>query len=310
MKAVSILYFLTVASAMSIQPRQFGGRFRGRFGGGGNFRNGVAPVNGNVPQNDNGNGNVNVPQNGNGDNGNGNGNDDANGGANGDVPQNNDGNNNNAGSDNNTGADGGAADDTTNGGGAADDATNGGGATDDNTNGGGAADDTTGNDGAADDTTGNDGAAGDNTNGGGDQAANGQTVVFTEIGGVPGNECLTFRNNGEIVDAACVNEAIDRQITPSAVNGANALRVQRTFTAGFRPDLVDVQACVGFNGTHFRAEDCNAQGIELVTFSNGELRASGGACASGHDDLAQMTVDAAGNTCATYTTTNVQPATA
>jgi hypothetical protein len=296
MKAVSILYFLTVASAMSIQPRQFGGRFRGRFGAGGNFGNGVAPVNGNVPQNDNGNGNgnVNVPQNGNGGNGNGNGNDDANGDVNGDVPQNNDGGNNN------TGADGGAADDTTTGGGAADDATNGGGATDDNTNGGG----------AADGTTGNDGTAGDNTNGGGDQAANGQTVVFTEIGGVPGNECLTFRNNGEIVDAACVNEAIDRQITPSAVNGANTLRVQRTFTAGFRPDLVDVQACVGFNGTHFRAEDCNAQGIELVTFSNGELRASGGACASGHDDLAQMTVDAAGNTCATYTTTNVQPATA
>ncbi|KAL2679001.1 hypothetical protein Neosp_009757 [[Neocosmospora] mangrovei] len=279
MKAVSVLYFLTVASAMSIQPRQFGGRFRGRFGGGGNFGNGIAPVN-NVPQNDNGN--VNVPQNGNG--GNGDATDDTTGDANGDVPQNNDGNNNNAGNDNNTGADGGAADDTT--------------------NGGGATDDTTNNDGAADGTTGNDGAAGDNGNGGADQAADGQTVVFTEIGGVPGNECLTFRNNGEIVDAACVNEAADRQLTPSG----NALQVQRTFTAGFRPDLVDVQACVGFNGTHFRAEDCNAQGIELVTFSNGELRASGGACASGHDDLAQMTVDPAGNTCATYTTTNVQPA--
>lgn len=290
MKAVSILYLLTVASAMSIQPRQFGGRFRGGFGGAGNFGNGVGAVDG-VPQNDNNNGNVNVPQNGNGGNGNGNGNDNdnANGDANGDA-NNNAGNGNN----NNAGADGGAADDTTNGDGAADDTTNGGGAADDATNGGG----------AADDTTGNDGAAGDNNNGGGNQAADGQTVVFTEIGGVPGNECLTFRNNGEIVDAACVNEAADRQLTPDG----NSLRVQRTFTAGFRPDLVDVQACVGFNGTHFRAEDCNAQGIELVTFSNGELRASGGACASGHDDLAQMTVDAAGNTCATYTTTNVQPA--
>ncbi|RSL51320.1 hypothetical protein CEP53_008495 [Fusarium sp. AF-6] len=284
MKAVSVLYFLTVASAMTIQPRQFGGRFRGRFGGGGNFGNGVDAVDGNVPQNDNNNGNVNVPQNG---NGNGNDDDNANGDANGDVPQSNDGNNN-AGNNNNNnaGADGGAADDTTTGDGAADDTTNGGGAADDTTNGGG--------------------AAGDNNNGGGNQAADGQTVVFTEIGGVPGNECLTFRNNGEIVDAACVNEAADRQLTPSA----NSLVVQRTFTAGFRPDLVDVQACVGFNGTHFRAEDCNADGIELVTFSNGELRASGGACASGHDDLAQMTVDTAGNTCATYTTTNVQPAAA
>ncbi|RSL44174.1 hypothetical protein CEP54_014788 [Fusarium duplospermum] len=299
MKAVSILYLLTVASAMSIQPRQFGGRFRGGFGGGGNGVNGVGAVDDN---NDNNNGNVNVPQNGNGGNGNGNGNDDDNangdatGDANGDVPQNNDDNNNsNAGNgNNNAGADGGATDDTTNGDGAADDTTNGGGAADDATNGGG----------AADDTTGNDGAAGDNTNGGGNQAADGQTVVFTEIGGIPGNECLTLRNNGEIVDAACVNEAADRQLTPDG----NSLRVQRTFTAGFRPDLVDVQACVGFNGTHFRAEDCNAQGIELVTFNNGELRASGGACASGHDDLAQMTVDATGNNCATYTTTNVQPA--
>ncbi|KAI8716631.1 hypothetical protein NCS52_00957300 [Fusarium sp. LHS14.1] len=291
MKAVSVLYFLTVASAMSIQPRQFGGRFRGRFGGGGNFGNGIVPVD-NVPQNDNGNGNVNVPQNGNG--GNGDATDDTTGDANGNVPQNNDGNNNNAGNDNNTGADGGSADDTT----------NGGGATDDTTNNDGAADGTTGNDGAAGDNGNGGGAADDATNGGADQAADGQTVVFTEIGGVPGNECLTFRNNGEIVDAACVNEAADRQLTPSG----NALQVQRTFTAGFRPDLVDVQACVGFNGTHFRAEDCNAQGIELVTFSNGELRASGGACASGHDDLAQMTVDPAGNTCATYTTTNVQPA--
>jgi hypothetical protein len=27
----------------------------------------------------------------------------------------------------------------------------------------------------------------------------GQTLMFTEIGGVPGNECLTFRNNGTFV---------------------------------------------------------------------------------------------------------------
>ncbi|KIL85034.1 hypothetical protein FAVG1_11907 [Fusarium avenaceum] len=152
--------------------------------------------------------------------------------------------------------------------------------------------------------------AGDAAGGGDAAVADGQTVVFTEINGIPGNECLTFRNNGEIVDAACVNTAADRQVTPSTVNGQNALQVQRTFTAGFRPDLVDVQACIGFNGTHFRAEDCNAQGVEPVTFQNGQLVASGGACASGHDDLAQMTVDTTGTQCATYTTTNVQPAAA
>ncbi|KAF4472631.1 hypothetical protein FALBO_470 [Fusarium albosuccineum] len=180
-------------------------------------------------------------------------------------------------------------------------------ATPDNNNGGAVGGDTQQDDVNADP---NNGGADDATNGGGAAAADGQTVVFTEIGGVPGNECLTFRNNGEIVDAACVNEAIDRQMTPTTLNGQNVLQVQRTFTAGFRPDLVDVQACVGFNGTAFRAEDCNAQGIEFVTFNNGQLTASGGACASGHDDLAQMTVDTTGGTCATYTTTDVQPAAA
>ncbi|ETS84184.1 hypothetical protein PFICI_02209 [Pestalotiopsis fici W106-1] len=140
--------------------------------------------------------------------------------------------------------------------------------------------------------------------------ASGSTQVFTEIGGVPGNECLTFRNNGEIVDAACVDTAADRQMTPTTLSsGDAALKVQRTFTAGFRPDLVDVDACVGFNGTHFRAEDCTASGIELVTLQNGELVASGGACASGHDDAAQMTVDTQGQSCASYTTTNVTPST-
>ncbi|KKY30354.1 hypothetical protein UCDDA912_g09715 [Diaporthe ampelina] len=135
------------------------------------------------------------------------------------------------------------------------------------------------------------------------------TLVFKEDGGVPGNECLTFRNNGEIVDAACVNEAADRQITPSTLNGANVLLVQRSFTAGFRPDLVDVQACVGFNGTTFRAEDCAADGIELVSFdeATSQLVASGGACQSGHDDAAQLTVDETGQNCATLTTTTVTP---
>lgn len=93
---------------------------------------------------------------------------------------------------------------------------------------------------------------------------------------------------GEIVDAACVNEAADRQITPSTINGASALSVQRAFDAGFRPDLVDAAACVGFNGTHFLAADCSDSNFELVSFSGGELRAASGACASGHDDLAQM----------------------
>ena len=65
-----------------------------------------------------------------------------------------------------------------------------------------------------------------------------QTLVLKETGGIPGNECLTFRNNGEIVDAACVNEAADRQLNPSTISGTNVLAVQRGFSNGFRPDLV------------------------------------------------------------------------
>ncbi|CAK7231866.1 hypothetical protein SBRCBS47491_008074 [Sporothrix bragantina] len=139
--------------------------------------------------------------------------------------------------------------------------------------------------------------------------ASGQTIVLFEVNGVPGNECLTFRNNGEIVDAACVDTAIDRQITPDTINGQSVLRVQRTFTADFRPDLVGVQACVGFNGTDFKAVDCN--GAQPVVFTGGELRTSDGAvCASGHDGIAQLTIDTTGTNCATYTVTDVQPATA
>ncbi|EXK46310.1 hypothetical protein ACKRZS_012674 [Fusarium odoratissimum] len=259
MKFLSLISLSAAACALSIQPRQFGGFFRGPP----SFTNGDI-INGDIPQNDvnnganqgagNGANNGNLPQDNpqggaNQDNGNGEGN-----GANG-------GNNDGQGSDGGQGNDGGQG-------------------------------------------------AGDATGGGDAATADGQTVVFTEVNGVPGNECLTFRNNGEIVDAACVNTAADRQVTPSTVNGQSALQVQRTFTAGFRPDLVDVQACIGFNGTHFRAEDCNAQGVEPVTFQNGQLVASGGACASGHDDLAQMTVDTSGAQCATYTTTDVQPAAA
>lgn len=120
-----------------------------------------------------------------------------------------------------------------------------------------------------------------------------------------------MKKTGEIVDAACVDDAADRQVTPATVNGASVTKVQRTFTAGFRPDLVGVEACVGFNGTHFRAEDCDSaadSGIEMVQFDGAALRAPSGACASGHDDLAQLTVDTTGANCAQFDTTAVTPA--
>ncbi|KAI0429210.1 hypothetical protein F5Y09DRAFT_265498 [Xylaria sp. FL1042] len=156
-----------------------------------------------------------------------------------------------------------------------------------------------GNDAAADSTATNNGSA--------SNATTGDTLVLKEVGGVPGNECLTFRNNGEIVDAACVNDAADRQMTPSTINGTSALQVQRSFSDGFRADLVGVQACVGFNSTHFLASDCNDSSTELVSFTGGELRTASGACASGHDDLAQMTVDTTGQSCAQFESTAVTP---
>ena len=110
-----------------------------------------------------------------------------------------------------------------------------------------------------------------------------------------------------MVDAACVDTSADRQITPSTdANGNNVLLVQRSFTAGFRPDLVGVQACVGNNGTDFLAQDC-ATATSLVSFVGGQLKA-GGACASGHDGAAQLTIDTTGANCATYTTTTITPA--
>ena len=68
--------------------------------------------------------------------------------------------------------------------------------------------------------------------------------------------------------------------------------------------MVDVEACVGFNGTHFKALPCGAAGITPVSLVGGQLQA-GSACASGHDGLAQLTVDTTGTTCAQFTTSNV-----
>lgn len=151
-----------------------------------------------------------------------------------------------------------------------------------------------------------------------------QTLVLKESGGVPGNECITFRNNGiiwsicilhqsnshglgEMVDAACVNTAADRQLTPSTISGSDVLAVQRTFTAGFRQDLVGKEVCVGFNGTTFLAQDCASSNLDPVSFVRGELRSASGACQSGHDDAAQITVDPTGLDCARLTSTTVTP---
>jgi hypothetical protein len=104
-----------------------------------------------------------------------------------------------------------------------------------------------------------------------------------------------------MVDAACVLTAIDRQIIPSTTDtGVSVLLIARSFGAGFRDDLIGKQPCVGFNGTDFKAEDCNAVGTQFVALVDGELR-SARACDSGHDGKAQLTVDTTGETCAKFT---------
>ena len=113
---------------------------------------------------------------------------------------------------------------------------------------------------------------------------------------------------GEIVDAACVDTAVDRQLTPSTIAGADVLAVQRTFSAGFRPDLVTKQACVGFNGTDFLAQDCATANLDPVSFQNGLLVSASGARQSGHDARAHITVDPNGQDCAQFMSTTVQPA--
>lgn len=134
----------------------------------------------------------------------------------------------------------------------------------------------------------------------------GEVLIAPTTGESDLSRMLTWRS-GEIVDAACVDTSSDRQITPSTLGNQDVLLVQRSFTADFRPDLVGVQACVGSNGTDFKALPCDSlSAADFVTFTGSQLVTSGGACQSGHDNLAQITIDPTGQDCATFTTTAVQ----
>ncbi|KAK0640782.1 hypothetical protein B0T16DRAFT_393182 [Cercophora newfieldiana] len=138
------------------------------------------------------------------------------------------------------------------------------------------------------------------------------TLVFKEINGVKNNECLTFTNDGTIVNTACANANADRQVTPGKLLGADILIIQRSFLQPFRPDLVGKTACIGFNGTTFRAEDCAERSVLTTYFDvgNGRIVANGDgwpACLSGHDSKAIVTVDDTGRSCAQFTITAVTP---
>ncbi|KAJ7702550.1 hypothetical protein B0H14DRAFT_2416729, partial [Mycena olivaceomarginata] len=134
------------------------------------------------------------------------------------------------------------------------------------------------------------------------------TLSLADDKGVAGEQCITFRNNSEIVEAACVTTAVDRQFTP-ATNGAGlpVLLVERSFEAAQAAPLVGVQPCIGFNGTDFLAQDCSAlTAAAAVTLSAAGEFVAGAACSTGVDILSQLTVSTTGAGCTTYTSTVVQ----
>ncbi|KAK4670853.1 hypothetical protein QC764_604270 [Podospora pseudoanserina] len=136
------------------------------------------------------------------------------------------------------------------------------------------------------------------------------TLVFKQIGGIPNNECLTFTNSGEIVQAACAWTHADRQVTPGKILGTDVLIVQRGFAAPFRGDLVGKTACVAFNETTFRAEDCSRNDLLFVRFDvgNGRIQANGApVCLSGYDSKAFVKIDIGLQRCSQFTITAVAP---
>ncbi|KAJ7654104.1 hypothetical protein DFH06DRAFT_1416950, partial [Mycena polygramma] len=133
------------------------------------------------------------------------------------------------------------------------------------------------------------------------------TLSLADNTGVDGEQCITFRNNGEIVEAACVTTSVDRQITPgTTAAGLPVLFVERSFEAAQAAPLVGVQPCIGFNGTDFLASDCNTlTATNAVTLSAAGELVAGTACSTGVDAISQLTVSTSGAGCATYTSTVV-----
>ncbi|TFL05058.1 hypothetical protein BDV98DRAFT_589786 [Pterulicium gracile] len=140
------------------------------------------------------------------------------------------------------------------------------------------------------------------------QHVGGTLVLADTAAGRRPNECLTVRNNGELVEAACVNTAVDRQFTPGRTAASvDVVFVERQFDAAQAARLVGVEPCLGFTGTQFRVEDCNAANFRPVVFQNGQLReANGGACVGGVNGASEIIASADGANCAVFQQTVVQ----
>ncbi|KAJ6476874.1 hypothetical protein C8R45DRAFT_833640 [Mycena sanguinolenta] len=134
------------------------------------------------------------------------------------------------------------------------------------------------------------------------------TLSLADNNGVAGEQCITYRNNGEIVEAACVTTSVDRQITPATnAAGLPVLFVERFFGAAQAAPLVGVQPCIGFNGTDFLATDCSTLTADTaVTLSAAGELVAGITCSTGVDNLSQLTISTTGTGCTTYTSKVVQ----
>ncbi|KAJ7734136.1 hypothetical protein B0H16DRAFT_1327703 [Mycena metata] len=132
-------------------------------------------------------------------------------------------------------------------------------------------------------------------------------LSLADNNGVSGEQCITFRNDGEIVEAACVTTSVDRQITPAITAvGLPVLLVERSFGAAQAASLIGVTPCIGFNGTDFIASDCNTlTAANAVTLSAAGELVAGTACSTGVDGLSQLTISTTGAGCTTHTSTVV-----
>ena len=122
-------------------------------------------------------------------------------------------------------------------------------------------------------------------------AAYAQTIGLSDRANpVPGNPCITFRNNGEIVLATCSLELVDRHVTPgTSASGASVLVIERAFEG-----RAGGESCIGLAGGKFRAEDCDATNIEFARLENDSL-VSDSQCVTGVNGNAEIQIGAKNN---------------
>ena len=126
---------------------------------------------------------------------------------------------------------------------------------------------------------------------------------------VPGNPCLTGRNNGEFVFATCTLEAVDRRFVQDNVDGQPALTVRREYDANFpggegaiNAQLAGGENCLGIRPDGLLSAVPCSQGNN-ARLEDGEIRI-GNECITGGINQAPLSgqVTIGTNNCAKFTT--------